>query len=406
LIERRMVSEAGAIALCHEWTTVYGGSEQVASRLVGVLGVRDVFTFAAEAHLARQLFPGQKVYAHRIGLTGFGRRHWPWLLPVMPRAWSRLDLSEYDVVVTSAHACVNAIRVPPGTVHISYCHTPMRYAWDWRLEIGRIPAPFRPAWPAVAHALRRADRAWSRRVTAYVANSHHVAGRIWDNYGREATVVHPPIDIDFWSLDPAARRESFFLFVGRLVPYKRPDVAIRAARLAGAELVVAGAGPELGRLCRMADDRVTFVENPSRERIRDLYRRCRALLNPAVEDFGMTMAEAQACGTPVIAVAEGGAREIVVNGRTGVLYEDPSPEGLSAVLEGFDGRAIEGDEPRSNAERFAPDRFDEGIRLAVEAALRGPDNGPPVQRAKRGTGEASRRASRSRRVAVAGGGSA
>jgi glycosyltransferase involved in cell wall biosynthesis len=401
-----MVSETGAIALCHEWTTVYGGSEQVASRIAEVLSVRDVFTFAADIRLARRLFPGRAVHAHRIGLTRFGRRHWPWLLPVMPRAWARLDLSGYDVVVTSAHACANAIRVPPGAIHISYCHTPMRYAWDWRLELRRIPPPLRPAWPALARSLRNADRGWARRVTAFVANSHHVAGRIRAYYGCEASVVHPPIDTEFWSPAADARREGYFLFAGRLVPYKRPEVAVEATRRAGAELVIAGSGPELGRLRRMAGDHVTFVESPSRERLRDLYRRCRALLNPGVEDFGMTMAEAQACGTPVIAAGEGGAREIVVDGRTGILYEDASPGGLSAVLEAFDSKAIDGEESRKAAERFAPARFDEGIRRAVAAALRDSRRSRPGQRVEREGDATPGRGASFRRVAMTGGGSA
>jgi len=360
------------IALCHEWTTVYGGSEQVAGRLAEILGVRDVFTFAMSPAVAERAFPGRAVHAPALGRTRLAQNRWPWLLPVMPRVWSRLDLSAYDLVITSAHACVNAVRVRPDAIHISYCHTPMRYAWEWQMELGRVPPPVRPLWPAAAAALRRADRTWARRVTSFIANSHHVAARIRSCYGRDATVVHPPIDTAFWSPDPRVRREDFFLFAGRLVPYKRVDVAIRAARLAGARLVVAGNGPELGRLRRIAGDGATFVVGPSREVLRELYRRCRALVNPGVEDFGMTMAEAQACGAPVVALRKGGALDIVVDGRTGWLYEDPSPERLADVLRGFDARALESDEIRANAERFAPARFDEGIRRVVEEALRSP----------------------------------
>lgn len=359
-------------ALCHEWTTAYGGSEQVAGRLAEVLGVRDVFTFALRPEVAARVFPGRAVHAPAVGRTRLAQRHWPLLLPLMPQAWSRLDLSSYDMVVTSAHACVNAARVRPDAVHISYCHTPMRYAWDWRIELGRVPAALRPAWPAIAAALRRADRTWAQRVTTFIANSHHVAGRIRSCYGREATVVHPPVDTRFFSPDPTVRREDLFLFAGRLVPYKRADVAISAARRAGARLVVAGSGPELGRLRRLAGDEVTFIVSPPREVLRELYRRCRAFLNPGVEDFGMTMAEAQACGAPVIALGRGGARDIVIDGRTGRLYEEDSPEGLAEVLRGFQARAFDVDEIRVNAERFAPSRFDEGIRQVIEEALRSP----------------------------------
>lgn len=363
------MSDNSRTALCHDWTTVYGGSEQVASRLAKILNARDVFTFAAEPQLARHLFPRSRVHAHRIGLGTLARRHWPWFLPLMPRAWSRLDLSAYDVVMTSAHACVNAVRVRPDAIHVSYCHTPMRYAWDWRMELGRIPSPFQPLWPMVAAAFRRADRDWARRVTAFIANSHHVAARIQACYGRKATVVPPPVDTQFWSPDPRLPREPFFLFAGRLVSYKRADVAVRAARLAGVGLVIAGSGPELKRLRRMGGDHVRFVENPSREALRDLFRRSQALLNPGVEDFGMTMAEAQACGTPVVARAAGGAREIVVHDRTGVLYKEASPQTLGAILREFETQAFDPEEARFNAERFAPGRFDEGVLRVVEAAL-------------------------------------
>ena len=357
------------IALCHEWTTTYGGSDQVAARLAEVLGISDVYTFAAEPALAAELFPGRTVRAHRLGLRPMGRRHWQWLLPAMPRAWSRADLSPYDVVITSAHACANAIQVRPGAAHVSYCHTPIRYAWDWREELGRLPPVLRPAWPAAAAALRAADRSWARRVTRFVANSRHVADRIRERYGREATVVHPPVDTRFWSPHPDQRRDGFFLLAGRLVPYKRPDVAVRAARVAGAKLVVAGDGPELSKLRRLADDNVMFVPTPSRETLRELFRGASAVLNPGVEDFGMTMVEAQACGAPVIALGAGGAVEIVSNGKTGILYEDASSNGLSEVLRAFSPRTFRSEDARDNAMRFDSARFDAGIRRVMAEVL-------------------------------------
>lgn len=364
------------IALCHDWTTVFGGSEQVARRLADVLDVDDVFTFAADPDLAARVFEGRPVHVSPIGRTALARRHWRWLLPMMPNAWSRFDLSAYDAVVTSSHACVNSIRVRPGAAHISYCHTPMRYAWDWRMEAGRVPAPLRAAWPAVAAALRRADRERARRVTAFIANSRHVAGRIEACYGRTSAVVHPPIDTDWWTPEPSHARDDFFLLAGRLVAYKRPDIAVRAAVRAGVRLVVAGDGPELRRLKRLAGPTVSFVVAPGRPALRDLFRRCRALVNPGIEDFGMAMAEAQSCGAPVIAVASGGATEIVQHGTTGILYGEPSAESLAATLGGFDPRSIASDDVRRNAERFAIARFDEQIRGVIAAVL----PGAPAQR--------------------------
>ena len=346
------------VALCHEWLTVYGGSDQVAAALATTFDIKDVFAFATEPALATELFPNSRVrVAHRMGDTRVARRHWGRLLPLMPYAWRRLDLSDYDVVITSSHSCVNAVRPRPGAVLISYCHTPMRYAWEWRSELGRFPVPVRVLWPAVAAAFRRADRRWASRVTTFVANSRNVADRIARYYGRTAEVVHPPIDTDHWSPDPTVDREDFYLYAGRLVPYKQPDIAVEAATQAGVRLVVAGAGPEAKRLRGLAGANVELVDSPSTAQLRDLYRRTRALVFPGVEDFGMTIVEAQACGAPVLARAEGGALETVVDGVTGRLYADRSVQGLATEMKTFDPGDYSTDDIRSNAERFSPELF-------------------------------------------------
>jgi glycosyltransferase involved in cell wall biosynthesis len=361
----RVIESGLRVALCHEWLTTYGGSEQVAQRLADVLDPTDVFTFTARPDLAADLFPGRRVHVHRWG-KGSAREHWQRFLPVMPRAWSRLDLSGYDLVVTSAHSCVNAIRVPPGTLHVSYCHSPMRYAWRWREEMGRAPSLARPAWPAVAAALRRADRSWAQRVDLFIANSGHVADRIRAAYGREAEVVHPPVDTDYWTPEPGGLRDDYFLVAGRLVAYKRADVAVRAAGLAGVKLVVAGDGPELARLERLATPGVEFLRSPSRDELRDLYRRARALVVPGVEDFGMTMIEAQACGTPVLAHRAGGALEAVLDGRTGMLYEEASPYALAEAMIGFGAVSYDPAALRLHAARFGLDEFEDAITGIVE----------------------------------------
>jgi glycosyltransferase involved in cell wall biosynthesis len=359
-----------ASALCHEWVTTYGGSEQVSGRIVRALGIGDVFTFAADPELVRAIFPAKTIRVHELRRTSAARRHWQWFLPLMPKAWGRLDLGRFDVVITSSHACTNAISVRPGAYHLSYCHSPMRYAWDWKLELKRFPPPARPLWPLAARTFRRLDRGWARRVTLFMANSRHVADRIRRYYGRSSVVIHPPIETGFWAAGPDAGREDFFLFAGRLVPYKRADVAVAAAAMAGVRLVVTGSGPELPRLKRQATPNVEFVTDPTNEELRDLYGRARALVFPGIEDFGMTMVEAQACGTPVIAFGEGGAREIVRPGITGVLYSDPTPEGLAGALRAFDPGAYSTEEMRRHATRFDAGRFDTEIRKVVDAVTR------------------------------------
>ena len=363
-------SHVGArTALCHEWLTTYGGSEVVAATIAESLGISDVYSFAVESDLAGALFPHSTVKSiSRIGSTRLGRRSWAWLLPLMGPAWRRLDLSTYEAVITSAHACVNSIEPPPDVPVISYCHTPMRYAWEWRSEIGRIPKPLRPAWPSIAHGLQKQDQRRARNVTTFVANSSHVADRIAQYYGREATVVYPPIDTTFWSPDHRPR-ERFYLAAGRLVPYKRVDKVIAAAARSGTQLVVAGSGPELPRLKRLAGPSVAFEERPSNERLRELYRSTRALVFAGIEDFGMTLVEAQACGAPVLALAKGGALESVRHQETGVLFEEPDATSLDRLLDSFEPSETMSQAAVRNAARFETVRFVTGFGEVLRNTL-------------------------------------
>lgn len=357
------------VAVCHEWVTVFGGSEQVAARLVLATEATDLFTFVAEPALAEELFPSTRIHSLVTGMLGtLALHHWRWLLPLMPAAWRRVDFQDFDVVVTSAHACSNAIRVPSETLHVSYCHTPMRYAWEWRSELRRVPAIARPLLIALAPVLRAADRRWARRVDLFLANSHNVADRISRNYGRSSEVIHPPVDVNYWT--PSDRSSGdYFLCAGRFVAYKRFEVAIEAAEAAGVRLIVAGEGPESARLRRAASRHTEFKLSPTREELRDLYRGARAFVFPGVEDFGMMLVEAQACGTPVIAQGRGGAIEAVRDGETGLLYDGDSAADLSRALTSFDPSAYNRAAVRRHAEGFGLDRFDDAIKAVVRDAV-------------------------------------
>lgn len=356
------------IALCHEWITTYGGSERVAARLADILEPESVFTFAGDPELIDSLFGDHRVdIISALGRRPIARRHWQWLLPLMAVTWKRVDLRGFGLVVTSSHSCVNAVRVPTGIPHVSYCHSPMRYAWDWRDELGRFPKAVRPLWPAAASLLRRTDRSWSRNVTRFIANSRNVQARVRRYYGRDSEIVYPPVDTSFWS--PADQGiDDYFLLAGRLVAYKRPDVAVRAAALAGFPLRVAGSGPELNRLKRIATSNIEFIDNPPAEDLRNLYRGARALLFPGIEDFGMTMIEAQACGTPVIAYAKGGALEAVTQ-ETGLLYEPGDVGGLIHAVQVFDRTRFKHEALLEHARRFDASRFDKRIREIIDEVM-------------------------------------
>lgn len=356
-----------AAVLCHEWLTTFGGSDQVASHLAETLRISLIFTYIAWEDAVAQLFPDRRVTAigPRLGLA---QRRWQWLLPHMPFAWRNLDLSAYDLVVTSSHAAVNSVRPRHDALLVSYCHTPMRYAWDWRAESNRFPALLRPLLPAMAAALRIADRRWSQRVDLFLANSRFVAARIARSYGKPSLVIHPPIETSYWKPDNG-NDEDFFLASGRLVAYKRPDVIVAAAREARVGLVVAGDGPMLPLLRKLGSSEVRFVVAPSRDQLRDLYRRARAYVFAGVEDFGMSIVEAQACGTPVIALAAGGALETVEPGRTGMLVPDPTSSAFAAALRSFRPEDFDPQLVRELALRFDARHFDEAVKWAVERAV-------------------------------------
>ena len=313
-------------------------------------------------------------------------RHYRQYLPLFPTAIEQFDFDPYDLVISTSHCAAKSVVVPGRARHVCYCHSPMRYAWD-QFDSYFGPdqvGPLRSRWlRRVLARLARWDVATAGRVDRYVANSHYVAGRIRRYYNRGSTVVYPPVDTTFYRPAPARSPEPFFLVVSALVPYKRLDVAIRACAAAGASLKIVGRGPEAARLHRLADTgggHVEFSGWLEDAGIRDLYQRCRAVLMPGVEDFGMVPVEAQACGRPVVALAEGGALESVVDGVTGVLVNDPSVEAFSAALRDVSSREFDSAAIRRHAESFSKARFQKQFQEVIESPRaserRGSDDDP------------------------------
>ena len=365
--------------VCHEWLAVIGGSDKVAAELAAIADAEVVYTFALDDACVEALGIEAPVVTWRCGRWAARSRRFALMLPIMPLVWRALDLARTELVVTSSHACVNAVRSPDAR-RLSYCHTPMRYAWDWRLERERLPAALRPLMPAGAVVLRWLDRRWSRSVDAYLANSTFVAARIASAYGREdATVIPPPIDVE----GPGGFPESgdvlsgaYVITAGRWVPYKRFDLAIEAAELAGRDLVVAGGGPDASRLRSLAGPTVRFVEDPDDQTLRALLARADAFLFCGVEDFGMLPVEAQAAGTPVVARDEGGALDSVIDGETGLLVSGDDPQRWACRIADLDLRRFDPDRIRAHAAAFGADVFRRRVLDAL-AALR--DSPPPVQ---------------------------
>lgn len=352
--------------MAHDWLVRYAGSERVVEEILRVFPDARLLTTVVDA----AALPPSLRRAHPSVLQRVPRatRIYPYLLPAMPAAWRlRRPIRDVDVVISSSHSCAKAVRIARGIPHLCYCHTPMRYAWEFDTESTRVPAAARPLAAAGMAWFRRWDRATADNVDAFVANSSEVADRIRRYYGRKATVIHPPVDVEFFT--PGGERGDYFLYAARLVGYKRPDIAVDA--FAGLEhrLVVVGEGPLRAGLEQRRLPNVTFRDEVSADELRGLYRGARAFLHPAKEDFGIAMAEAQACGTPVIALDIGGARDIVADGVTGWLLPTASPAALADAVRTAASTPLDAAEIRRRAERFSAARFRAELAGAVDELL-------------------------------------
>ncbi len=355
------------VALAHEWLVSYAGSERCVAELLEAFPGATLLTTVFDAAALPPAFAHAQPSALQR-LPGATRHH-EWLLPLMPLAWRlRRPVRDVDVVVSSSHACAKAVRVEPGIPHLCYCHTPMRYAWDFEAERDRFPAPLRPAARLAMAWFRRWDRATARRVTRFVANSTAVARRIERAFGRSAQVIHPPVRTDFFT--PGGEREDTFLYVGRLVGYKRPDLVVDAfAGLPEHRLLVVGDGPARAALQARAPANVSFLRSVDEAELRRLYRAARALVYPVEEDFGIAMAEAQACGTPVVGLAAGGAADIVEPGVTGWLLAEQSVDAVRAGVRRAAAAELDPAEIARRAQRFSSERFRREMRAAVAACV-------------------------------------
>jgi glycosyltransferase involved in cell wall biosynthesis len=369
------------IAVVHDWLDTWRGGENVLGEILRVFPEADLFAlvdFLPEELRERLL--GKRARTSFLQRWPGARRYFRALLPLFPRAIESLDVSSYELVISSSHAVAKGVRTSRSQLHVCYCHTPMRYAWDLRdqyLSESGLASGVRGAIAGrMLDHLREWDRRTSDRVTHFIANSEFIRERIGRCYGREATVIAPPVDVDFFTpaQDGSAPSErSYYLTASRWVPYKRVDLIATAFRdLPHRRLVVVGDGPQAKRVRSAAGPNVELVGEVAPERLRELLRGARAFVFAALEDFGILPVEAQACGTPVIAYGKGGALETVrsdmTSDATGAFFPSQTAPAIVDAVREFEAREppISGSACRKNAERFSAQRFRTELKALVD----------------------------------------
>jgi glycosyltransferase involved in cell wall biosynthesis len=344
-------------AIVHEWLTVPGGSEKVVLELLDVLPEAEIFTSVYDPEPWPETLRRRVVHRSFLDRIPGARRHYPKLLPLMNLAFESFDLDGFDLVVSSSHSCAKNVITGPRTLHVCYCHTPMRHAWDPGMLAGEpLGAVGRAAARALLPRLRRQDLAGAARPDVLIANSHNVAARIRKHWRRESVVIAPPVDVERHLTRPR-REDDYYLVLGRIVPYKRVELAVAACATLGRRVKVVGAGRALPTARAAAGPGAEFLGHVPDAEVDALLSGARALLFPGEEDFGIVPVEAQAAGLPVIAYGVGGARDSVVEGETGIFHAEQTAASVASAILQFEEMRFDENRIRANARRFGRDRF-------------------------------------------------
>lgn len=361
------------VAIIHYWLVNRRGGERVLEEIAALYPQADIFTHVLDRNTLGPPLKSRAIQETAIARLPFARRAYKAYFGLMPRALEALDLSAYDLVISSESGPAQGVIVPPHARHITYCHSPMRYIWDQFSTYRRgLPAPARPVFDHVAHRMRLWDAAAAKRVDRIVANSAFVAGRVRRFWGREASVIHPPVDLSRFTPRQENDGAAPYLFVSELTGYKRADLVIEAFCTLERELIIVGDGPDRQRLEAAAPSNVSFKGRLSDTDLAAAYAAARALIFPAEEDFGLVPVEAMAAGRPVIAFGRGGATESVIDGQTGLFFNEQTPEAIRAAITRFEARAWSVSACRARAEDFSTNTFRAAFKSEVDALMAAP----------------------------------
>ncbi len=354
------------VAIVCDWLTDWGGAERVILAMHELYPEAPIYTSLYNEGNMNE-FSKVDIRPSFLQKIPGAKRHHQRFLGQMPAAFESFDLSAYDVVISSSHSCAKGIITKPETLHISYCHSPPRYLWDNSHQYVK-DYPW-PKWlkrfviPSILHNLRIWDRAAADRVDRYLANSEYVVGRIEKYYRREAEVIYPPVSME--DFDPPSEREDYYLAVGRLIPYKRFDLIVKAFNELKLPLKIIGTGNQEKKLRRIADRNIEFLGMVPEKELLNYYRYAKGFVFPQVEDFGITPLEAMAHGCPVIAYAKGGGLETVEDGKSGLFFHQQTVDGLKRAIHNFERKVFDPEAVRAQAEKFHEKVFKEKLKAFV-----------------------------------------
>src|SRR5436190_2032469 len=369
------------VAIIHYWLVGMRGGEKVIEALCEMYPQADIFTHVYDPEMMSDRIRRHRVIPTYINALPRATRMYKTYLPLMPLALEQLDLRGYDLIISSESGPAKGIIAPAEALHVCYCHTPMRYIWnmyhDYRDSAGRLA---RLMMPPLTHYLRMWDVTSAARVDSFVANSATVARRIRRYYGADAAVIHPPVDTDAFSIAAPSELDDYYLMAGELVSYKRPDLAVRAFNDMKLKLVVIGGGEMLDEIRRLAGPTVTVMGSQPFEVLNQHYARCRALIFPGEEDFGMVPVEAMASGRPVVAFGRGGAVETVVEGLSGVFFGEQTVEAISSAVKALASLEIDPHKIAEHAQQFGREQFFRKMREHIDRLLEEKHRHRPTER--------------------------
>ncbi|WP_170825697.1 glycosyltransferase family 4 protein [Halomonas caseinilytica] len=360
------------IALVHDWLVTYAGAERVVEQIVALYPSVDIFSVVDFLPAERRGFlQGKKARTSFVQKLPFANRKYKSYFPIMPLAVEQLDVSDYDLIISSSHAVAKGVITGPDQLHICYCHSPVRYAWDMQhqylKEAGLMKGP--KSWLArwYLHKIRLWDLRTINGVDYFISNSDYIGRRIKKVYGRDSTTIYPNVAVEDFNV--VGSKEDFYLTASRLVPYKKVDLIVRAfARMPDKKLVVIGDGPQMDKVKASATSNIQVLGYQSFNKLKEYMELAKAFVFAAEEDFGIIPVEAQACGTPVIAYGRGGARETVVEGKTGLFFNRQDESSLQATIRDFEANFVS--DPwaiRQHAERFSTAVFQKRFKTFVES---------------------------------------